>query len=100
MKAFFYQSKLVINCIAIDEKVCIVKNIAISGGIIYRVYKSFKAVKNFFQYPFQSELLNVREVDHLCDELSVVQFCDVQSKCLLLSFNDDFVAMPLRHQNN
>ena len=89
-----------VNCIIIHQKLCIIQDIVVSDTSIYIVYKFFEIVDDFFQYPFQSNLLNIHKVDNLSDELKVVELRDVQGKCLLLPFSDHFVAMPLLHHNN
>lgn len=82
------------NCIMIDDKVGLIKNIISFESDIYIIYQTFSRQTDFFDSPLPSSLLHIYQLSHLKDNLFVSKLSDIQSKCVLFPDHDRFVSVP------
>lgn len=85
------------NCIKVDDKVGIVKNILEEPQRVCVVYSRFHSDEPFFSYPLDSRLIDVHKVSLLSNTLRVADISQVQGKFVLLPFQGKDVAIPLLH---
>jgi len=89
------------NCILSGEKVGLVRNIlSPSEDSLERIFvvQWFRGGQScFYCDPLHSSDLRIFKVFHLNDHVSTIQMRDISSKCVLLPYRDQYVAIPLMH---
>ena len=86
------------NCICYDDKVGIVVNIVKAqepGAGVSLICRRFRCNGDFFQYPLSSHRIGVKRVSNLTQNLYTVPIQNLQSKCVLLPYQDTFVSIPM-----
>lgn len=83
-----------IECVRVNDNICIVRNILKDETGVFLVYQSFLRVEHFFKKPLESGLLGINKVSELSDELELVNLASVQTKNVLLPYKTYFVSFP------
>ncbi|XP_035716752.1 uncharacterized protein LOC110861074 isoform X1 [Folsomia candida] len=73
-----------------------VKN-ATDGNVIGRVFTS---KNNFFEYPCNSSIVNIFEVDSATSPINTFNISDVQFKCVALKRKNKIIVIPQLHNFN
>jgi len=90
------------NCILVNDRVVMVKNIVVSKGTEYVVFQKFRHSDNFFCYPLESTDLGISLVSMLNSSLDYTPVADIQIKMVLLPHSSQgdkasYLAIPLLH---
>ncbi|XP_063615608.1 uncharacterized protein LOC134788707 [Penaeus indicus] len=90
------------NCILVNDRVVMVKNIVVSEGTEYVVFQRFRHSDNFFSYPLESTDLGICLVSMLNTSLDYTPVADIQRKMVLLPHSSkgnkaSYLAIPLLH---
>ncbi len=85
------------NVFVIRDGICCIHNIVECSDGVYVVYKEFSQKSLFFNYPFNSDFLNIYKISQTSDILKCVKVTELVQKCAVLPHRDDFVAIPLFH---
>lgn len=81
------------SCVRINGKICVIKNIILHEGNIFFVHQVFGSSENAFACPLESKLLGIVKVSKLGNTYHVSKLNDVESKCLLLPFQNKYIAV-------
>ncbi|XP_041859966.1 uncharacterized protein LOC121651668 [Melanotaenia boesemani] len=87
------------NIFLIGDDICVIDNIVECISGIYVVYRVFSDKKDFFTYPFSSDLLNIYSVSQALGTIKYAELSAVRRKCIALPYRRDFVVMPLLHSS-
>lgn len=85
------------SCCSTDDSVCFVQNFIECNNIKYVLYKNFKHKINSYDYPFNSELLNIVTVSNLSSELQYTSINKIKYKCMLIPYRTKVFSFPLYH---
>jgi hypothetical protein len=85
------------NCIAVDGRVAVVRNILIHGNNKYIVIDEFLNQQSFFNHPLSSTDIGIFEVSCLSNRLKCIELTANVQKCVLFPSEDAFVSIPLLH---
>lgn len=72
------------SCCSIDNSVSIVQNFIECSIIKYVLYKKFKHKRNVYDFPINSELLNIIMVFNLPSQLLYSTIDNIKFKCMLI----------------
>ena len=95
----FFSCRLGDNCILLSEQIGLIRNILSAGDNCEKLFlvEWFKDKEDFFSSPLPSSDLRIFRVRNLAERLSTVAVTNIVSKCVLMPYKDDFVAVPLIH---
>ena len=82
------------SCVRVGDKVGLIRNIVSHESDNYIVYVEFRRTRDFFETPLSSSLLGIHRVSDIGVQLHVAKLPDIQSKCVLLPYKRDFIAIP------
>lgn len=85
------------NCFKCDETIGLVQNVVMVRNDCYLVYKEFRCVGAFYEYPIDSQIYGTYLLSNLSRDLKVLKFDANVKKYVLLPFKDQFVGIPLLH---
>ena len=94
LKDLFLSTKAGDNAIIANNCTYVIKNIITCNYHRYLVCQKFTSRASFFNYPLNSELINIALVDGLERDLVCLKPSDV-SKAVLLPYKDKFVSIPM-----
>lgn len=87
-------------CYSKNNKVVQVHNVLerIHDKKVYLYGKEFMTYSSYYDYPFDSSILNVFVVDNISRDFKIFPLCDIKSKCALIcDSSDKNVCFPLLH---
>lgn len=85
-------------CMSKQNDIIQIQNVVLSStGDSMLVGKKFLSCKSLYNYPIQSDLLNIHIVKQLSHEIFTLSISDIQCKCLVTPFKHDWVCFPLIH---
>jgi len=103
-QTFATVSTRVNNCYAMlnDGKVVQIQNIirkskARDVRCVELLCKHFLMSTAFFKYPCSSEMIGIKKVSRLSQDIIRVQLADIQRKCMILPRSTYMVSYPLLH---
>ncbi|XP_030580612.1 uncharacterized protein LOC115776952 isoform X1 [Archocentrus centrarchus] len=85
------------NVFVIGNDICCIHNIVECSDGVYVVYKEFSDKSLFFDYPFNSDYLNIYKISQTSDSFKCVKVSELVVKCTVLPHRDGFVAIPMFH---
>lgn len=81
----------------IQTKLIRIENIVDDSlGTTLIIGKKFTSYEPLYNYPFQSNLLNIYKAKNL-SSLKIWNILNVKAKCFVLKLNNDFISFPLLH---
>jgi len=86
------------NCVLIVNDVTLVRNFVTVGSDQYVVFQKFKSLIPYFKYPCDSSRLEIYCVSQLEKELQYAPISQVRQKCVIFSWANNTVVLPLLHQ--
>lgn len=85
------------RCIKLNNKIVLVQNIIICEFEEYIVYKEYRHIAKFFDYPIDSTELGICFVSDLSSNLMCLKLDSSVQKCVRLPLEVGFVVIPLLH---
>lgn len=82
------------SCVRVGDKVGLIRNIVSHELENYIVYVEFGRTRDFFDTPLSSSSLGIHRVSDVGTQLHVAKLSDIQSKCVLLPYKRDYIAIP------
>ena len=82
------------SCVRVRGKIGLIRNIVSHESDNYIVYVEFERTRDFFETPLSSSLLGIHRVSDLGVQLHIAKLSEIQSKCVLLPYKRDFIAIP------
>lgn len=96
--SFFLSTRHGDNCIMINGKIGLVRNILSDNSARgYVVFEQFTNTQPFFDDPLDSRRLNICVVNKLDECKTVHPISSITTKCVILPFKQGFVVMPQMH---
>ena len=89
------------NCFIIAGHVCVIRNIIATSDDLYDiVYSQFNSSDDFFTKPVRSSLVGIHRLQGLQAACRRTSVTELQTKCVLLSFENCYVAVEMLHKDN
>lgn len=85
------------SCCSIDNSICLVQNFIEYNNIKYVLYKKFKHKRNAYDYPINSEMLNITTVSDLSFKLLYSPTDKIKYKCMLIQYRNKIFSFPLHN---
>ena len=85
------------NCVKINGKVALVRNIFECHRGVYIMYEIFSSCEPFFHYPMNSSLLDIHKVKNPNSVIHIASVHEIEGKYILLSNENTCVALPIIH---
>ena len=97
LNGFSITTKTGDNCVKIGSDIGLIKNIVSKKEKIFVIYQVFSKVGSLFDYPLNSQTLDIHLVWDLSNHLSVSSVENIVKKYVLLPDGENFAVLPLRH---
>ena len=85
------------QCVMIGNDIAVVRNILFYDEEIHILYQKFRTLVDFFDYPLNSSTIRVHRASNLREALQVANLNNVQTKCVMLPYRDDYIIIPFAH---
>lgn len=85
------------SCITLQNDIGIAVNFVVIDKKIWIVYRKFRKRSSFFEYPIESEFLNIFKVWNLEKTLSYKTVDEFKYKNVILPHQQGFIVSPLTH---
>lgn len=85
------------SCCFINNCICVAQNFIECNTKKIIIYKKFKRMSDVYDYPISSRKLGIYCVSGLSTDLYNASIEDIQYKCMLLKFKNEFFCFQLKH---
>jgi len=83
------------NVILVGGDTYVIKNIIIHEGLTKIICCKFAVKDYFFDYPFDSRIIDIYLVSHEGQRLCTFESSEIKAKVVLLPYKDEFVSIPM-----